>query len=110
VSEFARTGNRREAPQARAGRRIVGVDEAANPELPAGDAGDDLVLHRQRRAGDAESLHRIGDLHFPEQRTGPRVERQERRVQRAHEDRSPSTATPRLNGLISLGLRTFCGR
>ena len=86
VSEFAGTGNRREAPQARAGRRIVGVDEAADPELAAGDAGDDLVLHRQRRAGDAEALHRIGDLHFPEQRTGPGVERQERRVERADED------------------------
>ena len=85
VAELAGPGNRRKTPEPRAGRRIVRVDEAADPELAAGDAGDDLVLERQRRAGDAESLHRIRHLDFPEQRAGAGVQRQERRVQRADE-------------------------
>ena len=59
--------------------------KSANPELAAGDAGDDLVLHRQRRAGDAEPC--IGSATCTSQSSAPvrGVERQERRVQRADE-------------------------
>src|SRR4030095_13324225 len=38
-----------EAPHLLAGVDVVGVDEAADAVLGAGDAGDHLVLHHQRR-------------------------------------------------------------
>src|SRR5204862_752701 len=43
--------DRVEAPRPLAGLRVVGVDEAADPELGAGDPDNHLVLHDERRDG-----------------------------------------------------------
>ena len=51
AARLARRRNRVEAPEALAGLRIVGVDEAAVRELAAGDADDHLVVDDERRAG-----------------------------------------------------------
>ena len=77
-------GNRVEPPQTLAGH-VVGVEEAAERVLAAGVPDDDLVLDDERRAGDVEAFHRVGDLDFPEQQARSRVEADERRVVRADE-------------------------
>ena len=85
VAELARSGHGVESPEAFAGGRVVGVDESAGAEFAAADADDDLVLHHERRARQAVADHRVGDLRLPQRRAGPRVERDERGVERADE-------------------------
>ena len=85
MPRLARLGNRIPAPQPLAGRGVVGVDPRRNPELSARDPGDDLVLHHQRRRGDAVAQHRVRQLHFPQESPGARVQRHQCGVQRAEE-------------------------
>jgi hypothetical protein len=84
MSEFTGPGNRIEAPQRRARGRIVSLDETARAKLAAGDAGNDLVLERQRRRSDAVALPRIGDLGFPQELTRAGVQSHQCGVQSAH--------------------------
>ena len=85
VSEFTRRGNRIEAPQPLARGRIVSLDESARAELAAGDAGNNLVLERERRGSNAVALTRIGDLRLPQKLPRACVQRHQCGVQRAHE-------------------------
>mgnify|MGYP003694772649 CR=1 FL=1 len=50
LPRLAFAGDRVEAPRPLARLGVVGVDEAADAALAAGDADDDLVLHDERRA------------------------------------------------------------
>ncbi len=86
-SGLARRRHGPEAPRALAGLRVVGVEEAANAALRAGDADDDLVLDRERRAGRRVVERRVGDLLLPQHATRSGVERDQLRVQRRQEQR-----------------------
>ena len=84
VAEFSRSRNRVESPQPLPGH-VVGVEETAERVFAAGVADDDLVLHDERRAGDVEAFHRVGDLDLPDGQTRPRIEADQRRIVGADE-------------------------
>ena len=76
-----------EAPRALAGLRVVGIEESANAAFGAGDADDDLVLDRERRAGRGVVQPGIGERLLPQHAARSRVERDELRIQRRQEQR-----------------------
>src|SRR5262249_3917200 len=86
VAKFARRRNSVPTPQPASGRGIVRIEESARAKLAASNANEDLVLHNQRRAGDAVTEHRIGNLHLPQWTGRSGVERDERSVERADEE------------------------
>src|SRR5262249_1909517 len=85
VAILTRPGYGIKPPQLFARGSVVRIQESARAEFAAGDPDEHLVFHVQRRAGDAVTKHRVGDLRFPERQTGSRVQRDERRVERADE-------------------------
>ena len=92
-------GNGPRAPREVAGRRVVGVDEAADAELAAGDARHDLALDDEGRGGLAVARAVVGDLAVPHQVAGARVDGHEVRVEGAHvegvaEDGHPAVVPP----------------
>jgi hypothetical protein len=87
AARFAGAGDRVEAPQFLAGSRLVGGDEAPDAVLGAADADDDFVLHDERGQRDRIRVSRIGDGDIPERLAVFRVNRDEVRVERAHEQR-----------------------
>ena len=74
-----------EAPRALAGLRVVGVDEAANAVLAAGDADDHLVLDDQRRDRRGVADLVVLERRVPDDGAGLHVEREQVRVERGHE-------------------------
>src|SRR5262249_710957 len=83
---FPFAGDGVEAPRARAGLRVVRIDEAADAVLAAGHADDDLVLHDERRAGEAVALVGLCGRGVPSYPPGLRVERDDVGVERSHEE------------------------
>ncbi len=75
VPGLTRAGDGVRRPARHAGPRVEGFHEPANAELPAGDAGEDHVLHHERRAGDAVALPPVDDWGFPPDGAGLTVER-----------------------------------
>src|SRR5262249_61802553 len=63
--------NRVEPPDARACRRVVGVDVAAARKIAAGDADDDLVPDDERSGGDGVRIFQIADGDVPDDGAGP---------------------------------------
>ena len=84
---MVRARNRVGAPLPRAGLGVVRVEESADAELAARDAGHHLVLHDERRRCLAVALRILRDLGVPEQVAAARVNRHQVGVQRAHEQR-----------------------
>src|SRR5262249_23165741 len=78
--------NRRAPPRALAGFGVVSVEESADAVLAAGHPDDDLVLHRERRAREAEALVGVGGRDVPTDASRPRIESDDVSVERAHED------------------------
>src|SRR5687767_5294584 len=68
VGGLAFAGDRPEAPELLAGLGVVGVEEAADAVLAAGDADDDLVPDGQRRARRRVAVARVRHLRLPAQR------------------------------------------
>ena len=86
AARFARRGNRPEPPRTLAGLHVVRIEEAADRELAAGDADDDLVLDDERRAGAGVAGLVIGHLHVPDHLAGLHIERHEVGIERGHEE------------------------
>ena len=86
-SRLARRRHGPETPGALAGLRVVRIEESANAAFGAGDADDDLVLDRERRAGRRVVEPGIGERLLPQHAAGTRVERDELRIQRRQEQR-----------------------
>src|SRR5690606_7299380 len=78
-------GHGPEAPGFLARLDVVRGDEAAHAELRAADAGDDLVAHDTRRAGNAVVVVAARDLRAPPLPSGVGAERHEAAVPRADE-------------------------
>ena len=66
---------------------VVGGDEAADAELAAGDADDDLVLDDQRSMRDGVALLGLGDVSVPQRLAVLGVDGNQTRVDGAHEER-----------------------
>src|SRR6185503_19236515 len=86
VAALAGPRNGVEAPRALPGLRVVGVDEAADAVLAAGDADNHLVLDDERRDGGRVPLREVFERRVPDDRAGLHVERQQVRVERRHEE------------------------
>jgi len=84
IARLSRSRNRVRAPPALAGRRVVAVDEAADAELAARDAGHHRVADDERRSRLAVALRVVGNFRVPEQGPGTRVDRHQVGVVRAH--------------------------
>ena len=80
------------------------------PNSPPADAGDDLVLQRQRRRRDGVAEHRIDHLCFPQQAPGARVERHQRGIQRSEEHAISQHRHAPVETIDPVGLTTFCWR
>src|SRR5580704_5168451 len=82
VAKLSRSRDGIEPPKPLSGCCVVGVDKAANPELSSRDADNNLVFDRQGCSSQRVALERISHLGFPEQASGPRIQSDQRRVQR----------------------------
>src|SRR5262245_56621302 len=74
-----------EPPCAFSGSGIVGVQEAANAVLAAGDADDYFIFDGQRRSSHAVSLRVVRDFDIPDDGAGLAVQRYQARVDCSHE-------------------------
>ena len=81
MARLARTRNRVEAPRARPRLGVVRVDEAANADLAACHADQNLVLHRKRRERERMARFVVGRLDVPHDVAGLRVQGDEVRVE-----------------------------
>src|SRR5439155_13258798 len=75
VAGLAFGGDGVEAPDAPAGLCVVSVEEAADAEFAAGDAGDDFVLDGERRARRGLADFVVCDLGLPAQTARAGIER-----------------------------------
>src|SRR5262249_376054 len=75
VAGLARTGHGPGPPHLLAGLDVVGLQAAARAVFAAAEAGDDLVLHDERRRGDHRALLVVDDLGDPQLLAGLGVER-----------------------------------
>src|SRR5438270_4924783 len=86
MARFAGTRNRVEAPLARAGVRIVSVDESAHAILATGNSNHNQILHCQRRYREAVSGAIVSGCDVPDDVAGFPIKRHEVRVQRPKKD------------------------
>src|SRR5690349_13391471 len=87
MSRLTGPGDRLKAPELVPVAHIVSREETAHAHLAAGDAHDDLVFERERRARHRVSLHRVGDgLPLPKHATAASVERNQIIVERSDEN------------------------
>ena len=96
VARLAGSGNGVEAPDLLAGLGVVSGDEAANAVLAAGGADDHFVLHHERRERDGVAGVRIGHLGVPQRMAALGIDRDDVRVDGAHEQSVARIASPRL--------------
>src|SRR5206468_505763 len=113
VAGLAFGGDGVETPDATAGLRFISVEEAADAEFAAGDAGDDLVLDGERRAGRGVANFVVCDLGLPAQAAGAGIERNQARIKAGivhgvakHRDAAVDAATAQaeiLGNLLAVG-------
>src|SRR5262249_30103310 len=85
VARLARPRDRVGRPARRSRSGVEGLDEAADAELAAGDAGQDDVFDDERRAGDAVSVLPVDHPRLQHDVAVVAVERDQARVHRADE-------------------------
>ncbi len=86
---FTRRRHRVVAPDARAGGRIVGIDEAARGVFAARDPHDHLVADDERRQRRRVAHLVVGEHDVPHHAAGQAVERQQMGVEGDHEQPIP---------------------
>ena len=82
MAGLARAWHGIEAPFARAGRGVVGVDEAAHSVFAAGNANYDKIFYCQRRDREAVAFLVFGRHDIPDHVSRLRIERDYVRIQR----------------------------
>ena len=75
-----------EAPGAVAGGGVIGIEEAADGMVAAGDADHHLAVGDARRHGDGVPILRIGHARFPDHLAGEGVQRFQAPVDHGRED------------------------
>ena len=73
---------------------VVGIEEASDAELAAGDTDDGHVLDDQRHGRGAETLRVVGDRLLPNDLPGQAVEGDELRIEGRHQDEVAGDCCP----------------
>ena len=79
-------GHGPEPPEPLTRERVIGIEEAANAILAAGNAHNDFVLQRERCDGHRIAELIVGDLDVPTHTAGPGVERHQVRIDGTEKD------------------------
>ena len=107
VAGLARRGDSVEMPELPAGGGIVGFKETDDAVFTTGDAGDDFIFQGEGGGGQAVAEHGIGNLDFPEERTGAGVEGDKRGIEGAEEDAAIENGDTAIKAIGLIGIDLF---